>query len=197
MPNLINRTGAEEVVMVGDATGSALVTETDFSIAGFPSVGSCISDLPQPVAGFTNRFQVIAANIDSWRTRISAKFNLYGSTIAGLVASSRSTSHACEINTCVVSSNNARLESLTDRLNCLEMRVFNNHDDLLVIRGILDNLRACSDSQLSFLINQSQILRGVSPLILSLPVPTAVVEIADPKCSVSEGVPDRKTKEIK
>ena len=63
MPNLINRTGAEEVVMVGDATGSALVTETDFSIAGFPSVGSCLSDLPQQVAGFTNRFQVIAANI--------------------------------------------------------------------------------------------------------------------------------------
>ena len=94
MPNLINRTGAEEIIMVGDATGPALIKETDFSVAGFPSVGSCISDLPQPVAGFTNRFQVIAANIDSWRTRISAKFNLYGSTIAGLVASSRSTSHA-------------------------------------------------------------------------------------------------------
>ena len=197
MPNLINRTGAEEVVIVGDATGSALVTETDFSIAGFPSVGSCISDLPQPVAGFTNRFQVIAANIDSWRTRISAKFNLYGSTIAGLVASSRSTSHACEINTCAASSNTARLESLTERLNILEMHVSNNPDDLLVIRGMLDNLHACSDSQLSFLINQSQILCGVSPLILSLQVPSASVEIADPKCSVSEGGPEGKTKEVK
>ena len=134
MPNLINRTGAEEVVMVGDATGSALVTETDFSIAGFPSVGSCISDLPQPVAGFTNRFQVIAANIDSWRTRISAKFNLYGSTIAGLVTSSRSTSHACEVNTWVASSNTAWLESLTERLNSLEMPVSNNQDELSVIR---------------------------------------------------------------
>ena len=133
MPNLINRTGAEEVVIVGDATGSALVTETDFSIAGFPSVGSCISDLPQPVAGFTNRFQVIAANIDSWRTRIAAKFNLYGSTIAGLVTSSRSTSHACKVNTWAASSNTAWQQSLTESLNSLEMRVSNNHDDLLVI----------------------------------------------------------------
>ena len=73
----------------------------------------------------------------------------------------------------------------------------NNHDDILVIRGMLDNLRACSDSQLSFLINQSQILRGVSPLIPSLQVPTASVEIADPKCSVSKGGPEGKTKEVK
>ena len=135
MPNLINRTGAEEVMMVGDATGPALITAPDFSIAGFPSVGSCISDLPQPVAGFTNRFQVIAANIDLWRTRITAKFNLYGSTIAGIVASSRSTSHACEVNICAASSNTVRLESLTDRLNCLEMRVS------LLVRGILDKIR--------------------------------------------------------
>ena len=54
MPNLINRRCAEEVMMVGDATGPALITATDFSIAGFPSVGSYISNLPQPVDGFIN-----------------------------------------------------------------------------------------------------------------------------------------------
>ena len=111
------------------------------------------------------RFQVIAANIDSWRARISAKFNLYGSTIAGLVTSSRSISHACDVNTGAASSTTARLESLTEKLNRLEIRVSNNHNDLLVIRGILDQLRVSSDSQVSLLINQSQILPGASPPI--------------------------------
>ena len=135
MSKLTDRIGIESAVMPGDAKGCPVTTESDFSIVGFPSVGSCLSDLPQQVAGGpTNRFQVIAANIDSWRTRISAKFNLYGSTIAGLVASSRSTSHACEVNTCVASSNTAWLESLTERLNSLEMRVSNNQDELSVIR---------------------------------------------------------------
>ena len=95
MSNLTNRIGTEKVVIAGDATGSTVIAESDFSIVGFPSVGSCLSDLPQPVAGGpTNRFQVIAANIDSWRTRISARLNRYGSTIAGLVTSSSSTSCA-------------------------------------------------------------------------------------------------------
>ena len=94
MPNLINRTGVEEGAIIGDASGSALNTEIDLSITGFPSVSSCLSDLPQLIVGLTNRFQVRATNIDSWRTRISAELNSYGSTIAGLVTSSRSISHA-------------------------------------------------------------------------------------------------------
>ena len=77
------------------------------------------------------------------------------------------------------------------------MRASNNHDDLLLIRGILDNLRACSDSQLSFLLNQSQILRGTSQLISSLQVPTVSAEITDPKRSATEGGSEGKPKEVK
>ena len=138
MSNLTNRIGTEKVVIAGDATGSPVIAESDFSIVGFPSVGSCLSDLPQPVPGGPiNRFQVIAANIDSWRTRISARLNRYGSTIAGLMTSSSSTSCACEVNACAASSNTARLESFAERLNRVEMHASNNHDGLLVIRDIL------------------------------------------------------------
>ena len=86
MSNLTNRIDTETVEIAGDATGSTVTAESDLSNAGFPSVSSCLSDLPQLITGSpTNRFQVIAANIDSWRTRISARLNRYGSTIAGLV----------------------------------------------------------------------------------------------------------------
>ena len=90
-------------MILEDAVGSGLINEDDVSIAGFPTVGSCLLDLPQPVAGFNNRFQVIAANIDSWRTKLAAKFKLYGSTIADLVTTSRSSTE--------------RLESITEQLN--------------------------------------------------------------------------------
>ena len=160
MSNLTNRIGTEKA---GDATGSPVIAESDFSIVGFPSVGSCLSDLPQPVAGGpSNRFQVIVANIDSWRTRISAILNRYGSTIAGLMTLSSSTSRACEVNACTALPNTARLESFAERLNRVELRASDNHNNLLLIKDILDNLRACSDSQLSFFLNQSQILRGTS-----------------------------------
>ena len=69
----------------------------------------------------------------------------------------------------------------------MEMHASNNHDDLLLIRGILDNLRDCSDSQLSFLLNQSQILRGTSQLISSSQAPAVPVEITDPTRSAIEG----------
>ena len=129
-PNPVSRSGAEEGVILGDVMGSGPITESDFSIAGFSTVGSCLLDLPQPVAGFNNRFQVIAANIDSWRTKLSAKFKLYGSTIADLVTTSRSISYACDVNASAASSSTDRLESLTEQLNRLEIRVSNNRDDL-------------------------------------------------------------------
>ena len=91
-PNPVSRSGAEEGVILDDVMRSGPITEGDFSIAGFPTVGSCLLGLPRPAAGFNNRFQVIAANIDSWRTKLSAKFKLYGSTIADLVTTSRSIS---------------------------------------------------------------------------------------------------------
>ena len=49
---------------------------------------------------------------------------------------------------------------------------------------------------MSLLINQSQVLRGVLPLTLSLHVPTAIVEIADPECILSEGGPGGEIKEL-
>ena len=97
------------------------------------------------------------------------------------MTSSSSTSRACDVNACAASSNTARLESFADRLNRVEMRASNNHDDLLLIQGILDNLRACSDSQLSFLLNQSQILCGTSQLKPSSQVSTVSAEITEPK----------------
>ena len=66
-----------------------------------------------------------------------------------------------------------------------------------MVRGIIDQLRAITDSQVSLLINQSQVLHGGRPPIPSLHVPTAVVEIADPECSLSEGGPEGKIKEFK
>ena len=80
MSKLTDRIGIESAVMLGDVKGYLVITESDL---GFPSVSSCPSDLPQQVPGGpTNRFQVIAANIDSWRARISARFNRYALTIA-------------------------------------------------------------------------------------------------------------------
>ena len=112
-PNPISRSGAEEGVILGDAMGSGLITESDFSIAGFPTVGFCLLDLPRPVTGFNNRFQVIAANIDPWRTKLSAKFKLYGSTIADLLTTSRSISYACDDNAGAASSSTERLDRVT------------------------------------------------------------------------------------
>ena len=148
-PNPVSRSGAEEGVILDDVMRSGPITEGDFSIAGFPTVGSCLLGLPRPAAGFNNRFQVIAANIDSWRTKLSAKFKLYGSTIADLVTTSKSISYACDVNACAKSSSTDKIESLTEQLNRLEIRVSNNRDDLLLIRSIIVQLRTISDSQVS------------------------------------------------
>ena len=148
-PNLISRSGAEEGVILGDAMGSGLINESDFSIAGFPTIGSCLLDLSQLVACFNNRFQVIAANIDSWRNKLVAKLRLYGSTIADLVSTSRSISNACDVNAGAALSSTERLESITEQLNRLETSVSSNCDDILLVRGIIDQLHAISDSQVS------------------------------------------------
>ena len=51
MSKLTDRIGTESAVMPGDVKGCPVTSESDFSIVGFPSVGSCLSDLPQQVAG--------------------------------------------------------------------------------------------------------------------------------------------------
>ena len=124
MSKLIDRICIESTVMPGDVKGYPVITESDL---GFPSVGSCLSDLPQQVAGGPiNQFQVIAANIDWWRAGISARLNRYALTIARLRTSSSSTSHACKVNARAASSNNAMLESLPERLTRVEVRASNN-----------------------------------------------------------------------
>ena len=198
MSNLINRVDTETVGIASDATGSTVPKKSDLFIAGFPSVRSCSSDPPQPVTGDpTNRFQVIAANFDSWRTRIYARFNRYRSTIAGLVTLSRPTSHACDVSASADSSIIVRLESLSGRLSRLELYAANNHDDLLLIRGTVDEVRASSDSLLSLQLNQSQILHIISQLISSSKIPTVVAEVTDSKRSTPEGASEERNKVTK
>ena len=108
--------------------GPGLTIESDLSIADFPTVGSCLLDLPQPPTGFNNRIQVIAANIDSWRTKLTAKLKLYRSIIADLMTTSDSISYACDFN--------ARANSsITDRMDLknLQNKVFKkvNHSKFL------------------------------------------------------------------
>ena len=75
--NFFNSLSDEGRVMLSDIMGAGSTIESDISIADFPTIGSCLLDLQPPPAGFNNRFQVIATNIDSWRTRLVTKFKLY------------------------------------------------------------------------------------------------------------------------
>ena len=97
------------------------------------------------------------------------------------MTTSKSISYACNVNARANSSSTDRIESLTEQLNRLEIRVSNNRDDLLLIRSIINQLRAISDSQVSLLTNQSHVLSEAHLLAQSLHVPTASVEIADPE----------------
>ena len=90
--NFVNRSSTEEGAILGDIMGAGLTIESDLSITDFPNVGSCLLDLQPPPAGFNNRFQVIAANIDSWRTNVKLNLSYIGSTIADLMTTSNSIS---------------------------------------------------------------------------------------------------------
>ena len=46
--NSVNRSNTDEGVMLGDIMGPGPTSESDLSIAGFLTVGSCLLDLPQP-----------------------------------------------------------------------------------------------------------------------------------------------------
>ena len=174
--------------------GPGLIIESDLSIADFPTVGSCLLDLPQPPAGFNNRFQVIAANIDSWRTKLAAKLKLYRSIIADLMTTSNSISYACDFNAHATSSITDRMDLLAERFNQLEICMSSNRDDLLLMRSMIDQLCAMSDSQVSLLANQFQVLREAHQVAQSLHVPMASVEAADPEHTVIVGGPCDKVK---
>ena len=66
--NSFNSSGAGGRVILGDLRGARLAVESDNSIAGFPTVTSCLLTLQPMPAEFNNGLQVVAENIDSWRT---------------------------------------------------------------------------------------------------------------------------------
>ena len=85
-------------LILGDARGVRLAIESDISIADFPTVTSCLTNLqPLPVE-FNNGLQVVAENIDSWRTNLVTRIKIYSSTIADLQTTSNATSYACTLN---------------------------------------------------------------------------------------------------
>ena len=81
-------------MILGDVRGSRLAIESDNSIAGFPTVTSCLLTLQPLPAEFNNGLQVVAENIDSWRTNLVTRIKLYSSTIADLKTTSNATSYA-------------------------------------------------------------------------------------------------------
>ena len=78
--------------------GARLAIESDISIADFPTVTSYLTDLQPLPNEFNNGLQVVAENIDSWRTNLVTRIKLYSSTIADLQTSSNATSYACDLN---------------------------------------------------------------------------------------------------
>ena len=164
--------------------GPGPTIESALFIAGFPTVGSCLLDLPQPPAGFNNRFQVIAANIDSWRTRLVTKLKLYRSIITDLMTTSSSISYACDLNARANSSIIDRMDLLAERFNQLEVRMSSSRNNLLLMRSMIDQLCAMSDSQVLLLSKQFQVLREAHQIAQSLHVPTSSGEAADAEHTV-------------
>ena len=75
-----------------------MAIESDISIADFPTVTSCLTNIQLLPSEFNNGLQVVAENIDSWRTNLVTRIKLYSSTIADLQTSSNATSYACNLN---------------------------------------------------------------------------------------------------
>ena len=98
--------------MLGDARGARLAIESDISIADFPTVSSCLTNLQPLPAEFNNGLQVVAENTDSWRTNLVTRIKLYSSTIATLQTTSNATSYACDLNARANSSISARIDLL-------------------------------------------------------------------------------------
>ena len=92
--NSFNSTSAGGGVILGDIRGARLAIESDNSIAGFPTVASCLLTLQPLPTDFNNGLQVVAENIDSWRTNLVTRIKLYSSTMADLKSTSNATSYA-------------------------------------------------------------------------------------------------------
>ena len=78
--------------------------------------------------------------------------------MADLKSTSNATSYACDINARTNSSITTRLDSLAEKFNQLDIRTSHNHDDVMLVCGKIDQLRARSDSQFSALSKQIQSL---------------------------------------
>ena len=85
-------------VILGDTRGARLAIESDINIADFPTATSCLANLQLLPNEFYNGLQVVAENIDAWRTNLVTRIKLYSSTIADLQTSSNTTSYACDLN---------------------------------------------------------------------------------------------------
>ena len=64
-------------VILGDTRGAGLAIESDISIADFPTATSCLANLQLVPNEFNNGLQVVAENIDSWRTNLITRIKLY------------------------------------------------------------------------------------------------------------------------
>ena len=183
-PNSFSSSSAVGGVILGDVRGTRLAIESGLSIADFPTVSSCLLGLqPLPVE-FNNGLQVVAENIDSWRTNLVTRIKLYSSTIADLKTTSNATSYACDINAHTNSSITTRIDTLAERFNQLEIRTNRNRDDTMLVCSMIDQLQASSDSQFSLLTKQLQTLRQSPQVVQSLHVPPSLVEAADAEHTV-------------
>ena len=127
-------------VILGDARGARLAIESDISIADFPTVTSCLTNLQPLPSEFNNGLQVVAENIDSWRTNLVTRIKLYSSTIADLQTSSNATSYACDFNARTNSTISTRIDQLAKRFNQLELRTSNNRNNLISLCRLIDQL---------------------------------------------------------
>ena len=127
--NPFNRSSTVGGVILGNARGARLAIERDISIADFPTVTSCLTNIQPLPSAFNNGLQVIAENIDSWRTNLVTRIKLYSSTIADLQTSSNATSYACDLNARTNSTISTRIDQLTERFNQLELRISHNCDN--------------------------------------------------------------------
>ena len=101
--------------MLADLRGARLAIETDISIADFPTATSCLNNIQFIPSEFNHGLQVVAENIDSWRTNLVTRIKLYSSTIADLQTSSNATSYACNLNARTSFTISTRLDYLTER----------------------------------------------------------------------------------
>ena len=98
-----------------------MAIESDISIADFPTDTSCLTNIQPLPSEFNNGLQVVAENIDSWRTNLVTRIKLYSSTIADLQTSSNATSYACDLNTRTNSIISTRIDQLAKQFNQLEL----------------------------------------------------------------------------